>query len=61
VCDAGVVGEVLGALRSHPLGARAAVIGAATSKYPAKVCLETAVGGLRLVDMLVTDQLPRIC
>ncbi len=61
VCDAGAAGEVVEAMQSHPLGAQAAVIGAVTSKYPGKVCLETGVGGLRLVDMLVTDQLPRIC
>ena len=61
VCDAGAADEVVAAMRSHPLGAQAAVIGSATSSYPGKVCLETAVGGLRLVDMLVTDQLPRIC
>jgi len=61
VCEASAADEVVGALRSHPLGAQAAVIGTATSKHPGKVCLETSVGGLRLVDMLVTDQLPRIC
>jgi hydrogenase expression/formation protein HypE len=61
VCDAGAADEIVAAMRSHRLGARAAAIGSATSRYPGKVCLETAVGGLRLVDMLVTDQLPRIC
>jgi hydrogenase expression/formation protein HypE len=61
VCEAGVAGDVVGALRAHPLGSHAAAIGSVTSAYPGKVCLETAVGGLRLVDMLVTDQLPRIC
>ncbi len=61
VCEAAAADDAVEAMRSHPLGARAAVIGAATSKYPGKVCLETGVGGLRLVDMLVTDQLPRIC
>jgi len=61
VCDPGVAKEVLAAMQSHPLGANAAAIGTATTAYPGKVCLETSVGGLRLVDMLVADQLPRIC
>ena len=61
VCDAAVADEVVAAMRAHPLGARASAIGSVTRAYPGKVCLETAVGGLRLVDMLVTDQLPRIC
>jgi hydrogenase expression/formation protein HypE len=61
VCDAAAAGDIVGAMRAHPLGRQAAVVGAADSKYPGKVCLETGVGGLRLVDMLVTDQLPRIC
>ena len=61
VCDPAAAPAVVEAMRAHPLGKNAAVIGAATSEYPGKVCLETSVGGLRLVDMLVTDQLPRIC
>jgi len=61
VCDAGAADQVVAAMRSHPLGAQAAAIGTAGSDYPGRVCLETSVGGLRVVDMLVTDQLPRIC
>jgi hydrogenase expression/formation protein HypE len=61
VCDASAASAIVGAMRAHPLGEQAAVVGAADSEYPGKVCLETGVGGLRLVDMLVTDQLPRIC
>jgi len=51
----------LAALRSHPLGAEAAVIAEVRSDPPGLVILETAFGGSRVVDMLAGDPLPRIC
>lgn len=51
----------LHALRGHPLGADAAVIGHIAADPPRIVLLETAFGGTRIVDMLVGDPLPRIC
>jgi hydrogenase expression/formation protein HypE len=51
----------LGALRGHPLGRRAAIIGYVTHEPPGRVVMNTAFGGQRIVDMLVGDQLPRIC
>jgi hydrogenase expression/formation protein HypE len=53
--------QALAAMRSHPLGARAARIGTVTDSHPGKVALKTAIGGSRIVDMLVGEQLPRIC
>jgi len=52
---------VLAALRSHPLGADAAVVGEVVTDPPGMVRLETAFGGSRVVDMLAGDPLPRIC
>ena len=49
------------ALRSHPLGAEAAVIGSVVADQPGIVRLKTSFGGTRIVDMLVGDPLPRIC
>ena len=49
------------ALRAHPLGAEAAVIGGVVAGQPGIVRLKTAFGGTRIVDMLVGDPLPRIC
>jgi hydrogenase expression/formation protein HypE len=49
------------ALRQHPLGAEAAVIGVVVADQPGIVRLKTAFGGTRIVDMLVGDPLPRIC
>ncbi len=47
--------------RSHPLGADAAVIGEVVEADPGRVVLRSSVGGLRIVDMLSGEQLPRIC
>ncbi|TSE00955.1 hydrogenase expression/formation protein HypE [Skermania sp. ID1734] len=51
----------VGALRSHPLGANATVIGEVLEQPHGVVALRTAFGGSRIVDMLVGDPLPRIC
>ncbi len=53
--------SALAALRSHPLGAGAALIGEAAAGRPGRVVLETAVGGERIVDMPQGELLPRIC
>ncbi|MFV8165028.1 hydrogenase expression/formation protein HypE [Mycobacterium sp. 134] len=49
------------ALRAHPQGARATVVGEIVAEPPGIVALRTAFGGSRIVDMLVGDPLPRIC
>jgi hydrogenase expression/formation protein HypE len=54
-------GAALAAVRSHPLGADAALIGEVRDEPPGLVLLETAFGGSRVVDMLAGDPLPRIC
>ncbi len=51
----------LGALRAHPQGEHAAVIGEVLAEPEAVVALRTGFGGTRIVDMLVGDPLPRIC
>jgi hydrogenase expression/formation protein HypE len=51
----------LAALRAHPLGADAAIVGEVVAEPPAMVVLDTAFGGSRVVDMLAGDPLPRIC
>jgi hydrogenase expression/formation protein HypE len=49
------------ALRSHPLGAAAVIVGEIVEQPEGVVALRTAFGGSRIVDMLVGDPLPRIC
>ena len=61
VVDGGEADKALAALRSHPLGADAAIIGQITADPPGLVLLNTAFGGTRIVDLLVGDPLPRIC
>jgi len=51
----------LAALRNHPLGRDAALVGEVRSEPPGMVVLETAFGGTRVVGMLAGDPLPRIC
>ena len=53
--------SALAAIRRHPLGANAALIGTVESAPTGRVRMETAVGGLRSVEMLSGEQLPRIC
>jgi hydrogenase expression/formation protein HypE len=49
------------ALRAHPLGKDAADIGEVRAGEPGRVTMRTSFGGRRIVDMLVGEQLPRIC
>ncbi|SIS70748.1 hydrogenase expression/formation protein HypE [Phaeovulum vinaykumarii] len=51
----------LAAMQARPEGAGAAIIGRATETRPGRVEMQTLFGGRRIVDMLVGEQLPRIC
>jgi len=48
-------------LRTLPHGEQAAVVGEVVADHPGKVVIRSAIGGRRIVNMLVGDQLPRIC
>jgi hydrogenase expression/formation protein HypE len=61
VVDGSAAEAALAALRSHPLGEGAAVVGRVKDDPPGLVLLKTAFGGTRIVDLLVGDPLPRIC
>ena len=54
-------GKVLAAMRAHPLGAEAMIIGEVVGDHPGTVLMRTRIGGMRVVDMLSGEQLPRIC
>jgi hydrogenase expression/formation protein HypE len=56
-----VANAALAALRAHPLGREAALVGEVRADPDPLVLLDTALGGTRIVDMLVGDPLPRIC
>jgi hydrogenase expression/formation protein HypE len=48
-------------MRVVPRGAEAVEIGRVVSDHPGMVTMRTIVGSQRIVDMLVGEQLPRIC
>lgn len=52
---------VLAAMRAHPAGADSVIVGEVLDQPAGHVILNTLFGGERVVDMLVGEQLPRIC
>ena len=52
---------VLAAMRAHPLGAHATVIGECVEAHPGMVSARTGFGASRVVDLPIGEQLPRIC
>jgi hydrogenase expression/formation protein HypE len=61
IVPAGVASELLVAMRQHPHGQHATVIGEVVARHPGMVVARTGIGGTRVVDMQVGEQLPRIC
>ena len=61
ICSKDDAQSVLQAMRQHPLGTRAAIIGEVVADKDAFVQMETRFGGNRVVDWLAGEQLPRIC
>jgi hydrogenase expression/formation protein HypE len=53
--------RLLDAMRSHPLGGEAAIIGTVVGGGSSLVEMDTTLGGRRVVDWLNGEQLPRIC
>jgi hydrogenase expression/formation protein HypE len=51
----------LAVMQAHEFGRQAAIIGEVTAHADGRVRLNTAIGGLRAVEMLAGEQLPRIC
>lgn len=61
ICAAADAQAALAALKSHPLGASAAIVGKVCSDSNGFVQMHTALGGLRMLDWLSGEPLPRIC
>jgi hydrogenase expression/formation protein HypE len=53
--------DALAAMRAHPVGRAAAIVGEIAAEPERVVVLRTGFGGTRIVDTLVGDPLPRIC
>lgn len=52
---------VLASMQADEFGRDACIIGEVVPDNPGQVIMETRIGGLRIVDMLAGEQLPRIC
>jgi hydrogenase expression/formation protein HypE len=61
ICPAASADALVTAMRAHPLGQDAAIIGEVIEDPHQFVTMETAFGGRRVVDWLAGEQLPRIC
>ncbi|HLJ50393.1 MAG TPA: hydrogenase expression/formation protein HypE [Bryobacteraceae bacterium] len=61
IVEAGAADAIVAAMRRHPLGKRAEVIGKVIESKPGLVTMRTLFGTTRIVDMLAGEQLPRIC
>jgi hydrogenase expression/formation protein HypE len=52
---------VLEAMRRHPLAKGAVIIGEVVEQHPGVLVARTGIGGTRVIDMQIGEQLPRIC
>jgi len=53
--------EMVDFLRKQPLCQAASIMGTVVQEHPRQVILTSTIGGKRVVNMLVGEQLPRIC
>ena len=56
-----VAEAMLNCMQQHPFGRRATIIGQVSEQHPGIVVSKTGIGGTRVVDMQIGEQLPRIC
>ncbi len=61
ICGEKDADSLLSVMRDHPLARDAAVIGEVVEDEHCFVQMETAFGGMRVVDWLTGEPLPRIC
>jgi len=61
ICAPADAARLLDAMRAHPLGRDAAIVGEVVADPHHFVQMRTRFGGNRIVDWLTGDQLPRIC
>lgn len=60
-CDPRETDALLAAMRAHSYGKDACRIGRTTAESAGLVAMETAFGGIRIVEMPLGDIVPRIC
>jgi len=61
IVDRTDAGRVLEQMRGHRHGRQAQVIGEVVGDHRGLVIMRTGIGGSRIVDLMLGEQLPRIC
>jgi hydrogenase expression/formation protein HypE len=61
VVDDSIADDYVKKLKEHEFGQGAAIIGEIVKDHPRQVVMTSSIGGKRVVNMLVGEQLPRIC
>lgn len=61
ICPGAGAENLLAAMRAHPRGREAAIIGSVVDDPDGLVQMQTGFGGTRIIDWLAGEQLPRIC
>ena len=61
IVDPSIADSMVDQLRKNPNTAHAAVLGKIVKDHPRQVIIKSSIGGKRVVNMLVGEQLPRIC
>ena len=61
VVEAKEADKIIGLLRKHPLGRRAKIIGTVVKQPKGRLVLRTIFNTERILDMLTSEALPRIC
>jgi hydrogenase expression/formation protein HypE len=61
ICAPEDADRLLAAMRNHPSGTGASIMGKVTRANPGLLTMVTSLGTIRIVDMLANDPLPRIC
>jgi hydrogenase expression/formation protein HypE len=53
--------KLIDIMHKSKYGKEAAIIGEVVPEHPGRVVMKTRMGAYRIVDMMVGEQLPRIC
>ena len=61
IVEAAVADNFLSRLKQWEHGPMASIIGEVTAEHVRQVVMRSSIGGLRVVNMLAGEQLPRIC
>lgn len=60
-CSKADAQKVLQAMKAHPYGTNAAIIGRVEKKDTGRLILNTMIGGSRVIDLPSGELVPRIC